>query len=665
MLDYQYLPLEKSQLRVLTLLAGEFDDHLTGVLTHEQFLPANSAVPKYEAISYFWGDQRDMATIAISQGRHQRRKLIRPGLATALRHLRRQDQPRNLWCDSICINQDDLVERAAQVLLMGEVYREADRVIVWLGPEEDDSSTALEILDHIGSNVRFDPARYELSPLTGTNRENRKLGDPNSALSYKKREWLAIKKLFARPWFTRLWVRQEIVLAKPSAIVVAGYAATTWSRFGQAVACIEVKIALGNTNSPFLTRFVNDVSNIVALFRTTLFRHPVALLNFTRSCQCRDDRDRVYSLLGLIDSSYKICPDYSRNVKDVCREFMFSIYREDARLDVLAFCDTTASPSWVPNIPGQNPAHHFWRNFATGYSEARLDMMQGDMMGVRAVKCGLVSNLIGHIPRGCAEDELKERVKTMLKQQLGTDTRKWKDDATVKLTQALLGGHWFENTSHQHDPQLMGVVSVLKNWVVEDLGGANGKDAFLDMLVISVLKNWVAEDLGGTNGKDAVLDMLVIWALLNALPGWAVYRAKNSLFGICSSMCLPGDQIYAVLGCKDPIILRKRRDFTYYRIVGPTYVHDFSCGQAILGQPALSSSFVDSFDNPYLSFEREDGLGNKGDPHLQHIDFPYKVEDDHPLWHRNKGSVGRNQVDSSHLEALYKRGVRVEEILLK
>lgn len=637
MLPYSYSSISKSQLRIFTLLPGRFEESLKGSFTVSQFLPINRQTPKYDALSYVWGDQVDLEPIAILQDSQFKEKPIGASLAIALRHLRLLNQPREIWCDSLCINQDDLVERAAQVLCMGEIYHEADRVIVWLGSEADDSSVAIEILDHIGSNIRFDPAKYKLSALPGAEPE---FADPTSSLSYTEREWLTIKKLFARPWFKRLWVRQEIVLANPSAIVVAGHSTTTWSRFGQAAGCIEVKIALGALSAHFSSLFVGDVSNVVALFRTTLFKHPIALLNFTRSCQCTDERDRVYSLLGLIGSGYKIQPDYTQSVKDVCKDFMLRIYREDARLDILAFCDITRSPSWIPNLPGLNPANHFWRNFATGYSEAHLTVLHEDMINITARSCETVLELIGHIPQSCPEDEMKQRVKDVLIQQLGKDTRLWDPEKKVKLAQALLCGHWHENTRHPNDPPLADSISVFEGWVSEDVGRPNENPFFLEMLVV--------------------------WEILNALSGWSIYQTKSGLFGICSKACLPGDLVYAILGCKDPIVLRTSENSEYQQVVGPTYIYDISCGQAILGDDlSFASTFFDSFDNPELSFEREGGLGTRGDPHLQHIDYPYEIEDDHPLWHRGKGPTPDSQTAASYFGALVQRGIPLQEITIK
>jgi heterokaryon incompatibility protein (HET) len=50
----------------------------------------------------------------------------------ALRRFRDQKVPRYLWIDSICIDQSNLLERSEQVELMGEIYRSASQVLIFL-----------------------------------------------------------------------------------------------------------------------------------------------------------------------------------------------------------------------------------------------------------------------------------------------------------------------------------------------------------------------------------------------------------------------------------------------------------------------------------------------------------------------------------------------------
>lgn len=49
-----------------------------------------------------------------------------------------------LWVDTLCINQTDLQERSHQVNMMGKIYSKADRVLIWLGEESQDSYLAMD-----------------------------------------------------------------------------------------------------------------------------------------------------------------------------------------------------------------------------------------------------------------------------------------------------------------------------------------------------------------------------------------------------------------------------------------------------------------------------------------------------------------------------------------
>ena len=176
--------------------------------------------PVFEALSYVWGrdDPRELVRIA---GVHI---AVRDNLAGALRHLRYTNKPRTLWTDALCINQDDLAERSSQVALMGDIYRSATRVVVWLGVESEDSNGAMNLMDKLGSMVTFDFVTREITPT--------ELGksDPEWAhgkLPFSMSELSSIYNLVSREWFERIWVRQEISLANDEAVIMCGAGVTT------------------------------------------------------------------------------------------------------------------------------------------------------------------------------------------------------------------------------------------------------------------------------------------------------------------------------------------------------------------------------------------------------------------------------------------------------
>jgi hypothetical protein len=86
----------------------------------------------YEAISYVWGAPRGDQEI-YCEGKTV---LVTPNCLSALRHFRRKDRARTLWCDAICIDQNGTEEKNHQVKIMGEVYKSASRDLVWLGEGE-------------------------------------------------------------------------------------------------------------------------------------------------------------------------------------------------------------------------------------------------------------------------------------------------------------------------------------------------------------------------------------------------------------------------------------------------------------------------------------------------------------------------------------------------
>ena len=85
--------------------------------------------PPLEALSYVWGDSTALSPM-LCDGRPIS---ITANLEQVLRHLRFPIQPRYLWVDAICIDQENIDERTRQVQDMRQVYKRATRVIVWLG----------------------------------------------------------------------------------------------------------------------------------------------------------------------------------------------------------------------------------------------------------------------------------------------------------------------------------------------------------------------------------------------------------------------------------------------------------------------------------------------------------------------------------------------------
>jgi Heterokaryon incompatibility protein (HET) len=94
----------------------------------------------YEALSYVWGSQIYDAKITCNDRSFD----VTTNCLLALRYLRKRAKVRFLWVDAICIDQSSNAERGHQVELMGEIYKFANNVIIWLGEQQPGTKRAFQ-----------------------------------------------------------------------------------------------------------------------------------------------------------------------------------------------------------------------------------------------------------------------------------------------------------------------------------------------------------------------------------------------------------------------------------------------------------------------------------------------------------------------------------------
>jgi hypothetical protein len=144
---YVHKPLDKAHIRLITLIPGQ--DTIQISIGQAPF--STITFPRYEALSYTWGDPTKLVdsvevisectTVERKKPLSQEQtstptKLIsschipcdgEPSLA--LLHLR-GNESRVLWIDAICINQNNPYEKSREIRKMGDIFRNAQRVVV-------------------------------------------------------------------------------------------------------------------------------------------------------------------------------------------------------------------------------------------------------------------------------------------------------------------------------------------------------------------------------------------------------------------------------------------------------------------------------------------------------------------------------------------------------
>jgi hypothetical protein len=107
----------------------------------------NDIIDHYRVLSYVWGLSDECSAISVNK---QTLK-VTANFFQALRDLQAKHGVRRLWIDAICIDQENLQERARQIRKMRGIYTLSFAAVGWLGEEKDGSAQALDLLDRLAS----------------------------------------------------------------------------------------------------------------------------------------------------------------------------------------------------------------------------------------------------------------------------------------------------------------------------------------------------------------------------------------------------------------------------------------------------------------------------------------------------------------------------------
>ncbi|KAL2073025.1 hypothetical protein VTL71DRAFT_10349 [Oculimacula yallundae] len=347
---YRYSPLneEAEEIRILTLIPGKFSDDIRITLETITFPKDGSLIPSFEALSYAWGSVDNK--INVFMGTEGSDVLaVTQNLAIALPYLRLEQEPRVLWIDAICVNQEDLSERSSQVQRMANIYSRASRVVVWVGLETNDSGIAIDAFELICKHVAFDYTTRAWHPLS----EEETWCDRTERLPFRKSQLLAIQNFLHRPWFERLWIWQEVRLASDSTIVLCGLRTILWISV-----CNVICYLLGK---PFNT-FEYSQSYSRRLISTTKLCDKgsafslLELFVATKRSVCSDPRDRVFALMSMLppsDKAFGLVPDYTKSVSEVYYDIAVRHIRISGSMQILSLAGMVQRiqklPTWVPD----------------------------------------------------------------------------------------------------------------------------------------------------------------------------------------------------------------------------------------------------------------------------------------------------------------------------
>ncbi|KAH7403135.1 heterokaryon incompatibility protein-domain-containing protein [Cadophora sp. MPI-SDFR-AT-0126] len=196
--NFQYSPLRgPDAIRLLIIEPGQPDSPIHCRLIHAALSECQDVFNHYTALSYVWGDATQKRTIFVNALPFE----VTSNLFDALHDLRHDQGRLQLWADAICIDQSNLEERASQVELMRQIYSFAAFTVIYLGTSNAECDEAMDAV----VETKLD---YRLSQIIES-------------------------QILTRPWFTRVWVYQELVLSRMP-LVQCGQRRVKWDRLHEA-----------------------------------------------------------------------------------------------------------------------------------------------------------------------------------------------------------------------------------------------------------------------------------------------------------------------------------------------------------------------------------------------------------------------------------------------
>lgn len=306
---YKALPIDEHHIRLLEILPGCDTDPIRVRIS---CLSLSQVFGAYNALSYMWGPPRPTHKVWVND----QYVIVRENLWRFLRHYRkvcRDNRAPLLWTDSICINQEDLIEKGSQIQAMDKVYSGARRVLIWLGDISEKEHLTNKDIDLVLElrKTHFSHAYLAANDFF-SEQEEFSLAEKESA----GRLLACASNIANHQYWLRLWIVQEVSLAKGNAVIIQGSHILDYDVLG-VMRHVEASGTECNSNAwESFSRLTRDSRSEV--------EKPVvsnacltSLLTQYNAQLCENLRDRIYGLLGLIAPTLpasRISVDYTINI---------------------------------------------------------------------------------------------------------------------------------------------------------------------------------------------------------------------------------------------------------------------------------------------------------------------------------------------------------------
>lgn len=559
--------------------------------------------PRYDALSYVWGDPSDTRQIMVNGKEFS----VTSNLFAALNRLRDTKDVAILWIDSICIDQSNISERGGQVRQMAKIYSMARLVRMWVGEETVDTKLLIKDLrtwkidfsQNIDSHATQERYRAFLE----------KISRVDTTLE-------RCQAFIERPYWYRVWVLQEVVLAGFDAVVHCGPYVIPWI-------IIKELVAMACSHQQQWSMRPETLQGMflqLAHFMLSSDCNPFQALQVTQSLIASDPRDKIYGLLGLVD--FKDCPameillDYSKSTCDVYSDFTARAYQNKGLAppdSISLFLSAGIGhppkgpdlelPSWVPDMrkasewcrPFHTNLHHF-RASKNTETTCRVSKSPTGIYNVLEVKVIIVdcvafaSRLENNSFNVCDQALLEKIVAMDMTESCAHPSgvaffNVLFRTITLNIPGALYGINNFRDPIHSHE-----LHSLIRGFIIElchMLRQSNIVNKFVGALLESfdwADSPWPRESFVQMSIRENVEATYAQFVLKSSAfrsqeYGGTLFFSTNDYIGFGPPGITNGDFLCVVFGFPMPVLMR--REGEYYRLVGPCYVYGLMDGEII------------------------------------------------------------------------------------
>jgi hypothetical protein len=543
----------------------------------------------FETLSYAWGEP-DESRIVLLNGVS---KPISATLDLALRQLWRLPETEigmRFWIDALCINQQDTIERNHQVKRMKHIYSVARAVVVWLGPASEGDKRAFRIMNHTYRDTY----------------QNNRLIIPATVT---RDDWDALCAFIKKPYWSRLWIIQELAANHHSTLFLCGKTLLTREMLKKGADCCQ---KLLREDSRFSQRVRSDtwfIATRVYRLVSLSLEHPLPsmlnnALSLARQAEARDPRDKVFGILGLLDKSIssKIVPDYRKSVQDIFTDMTMAIIRATRRLEQIIYrAELLESewPSWVPDLrvpfPRQN-VKSLRRRRASGHSYAQFEFVAEVgtstlLLCCKGYKIDSIDGIAASsqrslpiLPDSNQTHTAKQSTRSLHRTLVLDHPKTYRRPALMKLP-------WIAQCSSQKEytlssPPAWERVFVTRHFKEFHRFREANKDFRIGHKDFKDFFSSSTRNISKTHALTYHLSLAV-----HSLRKRKLATTKGGYIAMVPRNVKRGDVVIVLLGCNFPVLVRPCG--LYFRVLGECYVHGLMDGQVFGLAKSGKTSLVD------------------------------------------------------------------------